>query len=84
MAVHEVRASGREYLALVTQHLQRARLTDADAVLWEAADLQWWSRTPRRSDAIDQRCEEGRDGTVRGSSACLVKVVAPADRFDTG
>jgi GNAT superfamily N-acetyltransferase len=22
--------------------------------LWEAADLQWWWRTPRRSDAIDQ------------------------------
>jgi ribosomal protein S18 acetylase RimI-like enzyme len=53
-AVREVRASGLEYLALVTQLLQRARLADAEAGLWEAADLQWWWRTPRRSDMIDQ------------------------------
>jgi GNAT superfamily N-acetyltransferase len=49
-----VRASGLECLALVTELLQRARLADAEAGLWEAADLQWWWRTPRRSDAIDQ------------------------------
>jgi GNAT superfamily N-acetyltransferase len=54
MAIEEVRASGREYLALATELLQRARLADAEAGLWEAADLQWWWRTPRRSDAIDQ------------------------------
>jgi predicted N-acetyltransferase YhbS len=54
MAVHEVRASGLEYLALATELLHRVRLTDAEAGLWEAADLQWWWRTPRRSDAIDQ------------------------------
>ena len=38
MAVSEVRASGLEYLALVTALLQRARLADAEAGLWEAAD----------------------------------------------
>ena len=54
MAVHEVRASGLEYLALATELLQRARLEDPMAGLWEAADLQWWWRTPRRSDSIDQ------------------------------
>jgi GNAT superfamily N-acetyltransferase len=54
MALHEVRASGLAYLALATALLQRARLTDPEAGLWEAADLQWWWRTPRRSDAIDQ------------------------------
>jgi ribosomal protein S18 acetylase RimI-like enzyme len=54
MAIHEVRAAGLEYLALATELLQRARLADAEAGIWEAADLQWWSRTPRRSDAIDQ------------------------------
>ncbi len=54
MAITEVRASSREYLLLVTELLQRARLADADAGLWEAADLQWWRRTPRRSDSIDQ------------------------------
>ena len=52
MAIREVRASGLEYLALVTELLQRARLADADAGLCEAADLQWWWRTPRRSDAV--------------------------------
>lgn len=54
MAVHEVRASGLEYLALATRLLQRARLADSGAGLWEAADLQWWWRTPRPSDAVDQ------------------------------
>src|SRR6266699_3086267 len=54
MAIQEVRASAREYLALATQLLQRARLADAKAGLWEAADLQWWWRRPRRSDPIDQ------------------------------
>jgi ribosomal protein S18 acetylase RimI-like enzyme len=54
MAVREVRASGLEYLALATELLQRARLGDPVAGLWEAADLQWWWRTPRRSDSIDQ------------------------------
>jgi GNAT superfamily N-acetyltransferase len=53
MAIHEVRASGLEYLALATELLQRARLADAEAGVWEAADLQWWWRTPRGSDAID-------------------------------
>ena len=53
MAIHEVRASGLEYLALATALLQRARLADAEAGVWEAADLQWWWRTPRRSDAIE-------------------------------
>lgn len=54
MAVHEVRASGLESLDLATQLLQRARLAEAEAGLWEAADLQWWWRTPRPSDTIDQ------------------------------
>jgi len=52
--VREVRASGLEYLTLATQLLQRARIADPDAGLWEAADLQWWWRTPRRSDAVEQ------------------------------
>jgi GNAT superfamily N-acetyltransferase len=60
----EVRASGLEYLELVTQLLQRARLADSEAGLWEAADLQWWWRTPRRSDAIDQLFWVDGDGPV--------------------
>ena len=42
MAINEVQASGLEYLALATELLQRARLADAEAGVWEAADLQWW------------------------------------------
>jgi hypothetical protein len=55
VALREVCASGMEYLALATELLQRARLADAEAGLWEAADLHWWWRAPRPSDAIDQR-----------------------------
>ena len=54
MAIGEARASGLDYLGLATALLQRARLTDPEAGVWEAADLQWWWRTPRRSDAIGQ------------------------------
>src|SRR6058998_1948404 len=64
MAVYEVRASGLEYLVLATELLQRARLSDAEAGVWEAADLQWWWRTPRRSDAIDQLFWIDDDGPV--------------------
>ena len=66
MAIQEVRAAGLDYLALATELLQRARLADAEAGLWEAADLQWWWRTPRRSDAIDQLFWIDDDGPVAG------------------
>jgi GNAT superfamily N-acetyltransferase len=66
MAVDEVRASGLDYLAVATELLRRARLADAEAGLWEAADLQWWWRTPRRSDAIDQLFWVDDDGPVAG------------------
>ena len=42
MTLHAVRPTGQEYLALVTDLLQRQRLADPVAGLWEAADLQWW------------------------------------------
>jgi GNAT superfamily N-acetyltransferase len=66
MAVREVRVSGRVYLALATELLQRARLADSVAGLWEAADLQWWWRTPRRSDAVDQLFWIDDEGPVAG------------------
>ena len=66
MAIHEVRAPGLEYLALATELLQRARLADADAGVWEAADLQWWWRTPRSSDAVDQVFWLDDEGPVAG------------------
>src|SRR2546430_630282 len=66
MAIEDVRASGLEYLALATKLLQRARLAEAEAGLWEAADPQWWWRTPRRSDAIDQLFWIDDEGPVAG------------------
>jgi GNAT superfamily N-acetyltransferase len=66
MAIREVRASGLEYLALATELLQRARLADAEAGVWEAADLQWWWRTPRRSDSIDHIFWIDDEGPVAG------------------
>jgi GNAT superfamily N-acetyltransferase len=51
MELQAVRAGGLEYLGLVTELLQRLRVTDAAAGLWEAADLQWWfTRDPHPSD----------------------------------
>lgn len=62
--MRERRASGPEYLVLVTELLQRARLADGDAGLWEAADLQWWWRMPRRSDEVEQMFWVDDDGPV--------------------
>ena len=66
MAIHEVRAAGLDSLALSTELLQRARLADAEAGQWEAADLQWWWRTPRSSDAIDDLFWIDDEGPVAG------------------
>src|ERR1700752_3521458 len=66
MATVEVQAKGLEYLTLATELLQRARLADPEGGLWEAADLQWWWRTPRRSDVIDQLFWIDGGGPVAG------------------
>lgn len=66
MPIHEVRASGPEYLALVTRLLQRARLAGPDVGVWEAADLQWWWRRPRDSDTVDQIFWVDDEGPVAG------------------
>lgn len=51
MELREVRPVGLEYLDLVTDLVQRQRLADPIAGLWEAADLQWWyTRDPHPSD----------------------------------
>jgi GNAT superfamily N-acetyltransferase len=52
MSYRTVIAAGAERLELATRLLQRARLADATAGVWEAADIQWWSRSSRRSDDI--------------------------------
>jgi GNAT superfamily N-acetyltransferase len=53
MAWLKVSATGLGYLSLVTSLLQRIVVTDPLAVVWEAADLQWWWR-------VDQHPEPSR------------------------
>jgi predicted N-acetyltransferase YhbS len=43
---------GLERLGAVTTLLQRSRLADPLAGLWEAADVQWWWRRPRATDSL--------------------------------
>jgi hypothetical protein len=50
----EHQAVGAEYLGLVTVLLQRARTADANAGVWEAADLQWSWRRDQHSDPARQ------------------------------
>lgn len=64
MPIREVTRAGLDYLELATELLQRARLADHDGGLWEAADLQWWWRKPRRSDAVEQCFWIDDDGPV--------------------
>jgi len=51
---------------LATHLLQRARRADPQAGLWEAADVQWWWRTPRRSDDVEKLFWIDDDGPVAG------------------
>src|SRR5258708_5651276 len=54
MDLRQTRSAGIQALGLATELLHRVRLADPDAGVWEAADLQWWWRTPRRSDELEQ------------------------------
>ena len=45
---------GLEYLETVTALLQRVRRAHPTAGLYEAADLQWWWRSPRATDDLAQ------------------------------
>jgi ribosomal protein S18 acetylase RimI-like enzyme len=51
---------------LATELLQRARRADPQAGLWEAADVQWWWRTPRRSDESEKLFWIDDEGPVAG------------------
>src|SRR3954467_13902137 len=43
---------GLERLNATTAVLQRGRLADPLAGMWEAADVQWWWRRPRPTDEL--------------------------------
>ncbi|MFC7620746.1 GNAT family N-acetyltransferase [Microlunatus sp. GCM10028923] len=64
--MHEHWASGPEALALSTDLLRRARLADPDGGVWEAADVQWWSRRPRASDDVRRPFWLDDEGPVAG------------------
>ena len=66
VSVREVRAAGLEALMLATELLQRARRADPQAGLWEAADVQWWWRRPRRSDEVEKLFWIDDEGPVAG------------------
>ena len=66
MSLREVRATGFEAMMLATALLQRARLADPRAGLWEAADVQWWWRSPRLSDDIEKLFWVDHQGPVAG------------------
>lgn len=66
MSVREFRAAGLEALLLATDLLQRARRADPYAGLWEAADVQWSWRKPRRSDEVEKLFWIDDEGPVAG------------------
>lgn len=61
-----VRAAGLDAMRLATQLLQRTRRADPQVGLWEAADVQWWWRTPRRSDDVEKLFWIDDEGPVAG------------------
>jgi ribosomal protein S18 acetylase RimI-like enzyme len=50
LTLRVVHPLGRDYLRLVTQLLQDARLADPDGGIWEAADLNWWWRVDQHEN----------------------------------
>lgn len=52
MAVRRELLRGLERLDATTEVLQRARLADPLAGMWEASDVQWWWRRPRATDEL--------------------------------
>jgi GNAT superfamily N-acetyltransferase len=53
-ALREEHRVGLDYLEAVTALLQRVRSAHPTKGLYEAADLQWWWRTPRSTDSVAQ------------------------------
>ncbi len=66
MTVTEHEASNREHLEMATTLLQRARLTDDESGLWEAADVQWWWRRDQHDDPANARFWIDGDGIPVG------------------
>lgn len=76
---------GVPYLEAVTALLQRVRKAHPTKGLYEAADLQWWWRTPRSTDSLEQffwfdylgRPEAAVIATAWGEQMALNPIVMP-------
>jgi predicted N-acetyltransferase YhbS len=66
VSVREITAKGHQALELTTALLQRARRADPQAGIWEAADHQWWWRSPRPSDDAEKLFWIDDEGPVAG------------------
>jgi ribosomal protein S18 acetylase RimI-like enzyme len=53
-AMREQHVSGLDYLGTVTSLLQRIRNAHPTAGLYQAAEVQWWWRSPRPTDDLPQ------------------------------
>src|SRR3569832_319115 len=67
--MREEQRVGLEYLTTATELLRRVRRAHPTAGLYEAADLQWWWRTPRVTDDLAQLF--WFDGAGRPAAAAL-------------
>lgn len=77
---HKVLVSGPQYVDLATKLLQRARLASPTGGLWEAADVQWWSRQARFTDLHEQAF--WLDGDERPVAAAIRTDFDRAIQFD--
>lgn len=83
-------ARDSRYLDLATRLLRRMRLTSAAGGVWEAADVQWWSRAARSTDRdgqvfwLDEAGEPAAAviATDFGASTQLDVLVGPAGDAD--
>jgi GNAT superfamily N-acetyltransferase len=81
-------ATGPEYLRLATALLRRMRLASPEGGIWEAADIQWWSRLDQRTGQfwLDENGEPRAAVLVTGfrrSVQCDV-LVLPGDEVFAG
>jgi predicted N-acetyltransferase YhbS len=86
--VTPVTRTGADYLRLATALLQQMRLDSPAGGIWEAADVQWWSRQERATDRDGQLFwldEQGRPQAAvlmtdfRGTTQCDVLVRPQTD-----
>ncbi|MEM9714433.1 MAG: hypothetical protein AAGA17_19580, partial [Actinomycetota bacterium] len=64
MAVELRSLTGRSSLAATVELLRRVRRLHPTAGVWEAADFEWWWRTPRPSDDWDRPFWFDNDGPI--------------------